>query len=73
MLSAILEEAQGDLPDHLTIVKINVDEAKEIGAEYGIQSLPTLLVLKNRVELASKTGFISKSALIQWILEVADS
>jgi thioredoxin 1 len=66
MLSTILEEAQNDLPNDLAIVKINVDEAKEIAAEYGIQSLPTLIILENRVTLSSKAGFVSKSALVQW-------
>jgi thioredoxin len=72
MLSATLDEAQNDLPEAFTIVKINVDEAKEIAAEYSIQTLPTLIILENRVELSSKTGFVSKSALIQWVFKIVD-
>ncbi|MDR1475736.1 MAG: thioredoxin [Holosporales bacterium] len=69
MLSSILDEVQTELKDGVTIVKINVDESKEIAAEYGIQSLPTLILFKNREKLGAKNGFMSKSSIIQWIDE----
>jgi thioredoxin 1 len=73
MLSVILDEAKDELPDELTIVKVNVDEAKEIAAEYDIQSLPTMILLRGQEKLSSKAGFISKSALVQWICETVNS
>ena len=48
MLSPILEEvdARGEAGD-LLIVKVDVDEAGEIAAKYGIQSIPALILFEN--------------------------
>ncbi|MDR1233732.1 MAG: thioredoxin [Holosporales bacterium] len=66
MLGSILDEVDGEVSG-IAILKINVDEAKEIASEYGIQTLPTLILIKNQQQVDMKTGFISKSGILQWI------
>ncbi|WP_202080283.1 thioredoxin [Caldalkalibacillus salinus] len=47
MIAPMLEEIDQELGDKLKIVKVNVDDNPETASEFGIMSIPTLLVLKN--------------------------
>ena len=67
MLSPILDEVEAEMPDKITVVKVNVDDADEIAAQYRIMSIPTLLFIKNG-EIVDKTvGAMPKPALLEKI------
>ncbi|MDR3031168.1 MAG: thioredoxin [Holosporales bacterium] len=68
MLGSVLDEISNDTPN-LKIIKINVDDAPDIADKLNVQSVPTLILFKNGNELSSKSGFLSKSALLKWIDE----
>jgi len=46
MVSPIVEEVAGLYQEKVKFYKLNVDEAQEIAARYGIMSIPTLLIFK---------------------------
>ena len=52
MLAPILEELSGQHPE-LKIVKVDVDENREMALRYGIESLPTQLEIK-RAQMADR-------------------
>ncbi len=63
MLAPILEELAGEYEGRLRIAKLNVDEESAAAQQYGIQSIPTLLLFKNG-EVADKVvGVVPKEAL----------
>ncbi len=67
MLSPILDEVEAEMPEQITVVKVNVDDADEIAAQYRIMSIPTLLFIKNG-EIVDKTvGAMPKPALLEKI------
>jgi len=67
MISPILDEAEAELGDKFTLVKVNVDDADEIAVRYRIMSIPTLLFIKNG-EIVDKTvGALPKPALLERI------
>lgn len=67
MLSPILDQIEEEMPDQITVVKVNVDDADEIAAQYRIMSIPTLLFVKNG-EIVDKTvGAMPKPALLEKI------
>ncbi len=68
MLSPILEELANDR-NSIKIVKMDVDENPNIAKEYGIMSVPTLILFKDGVEIAKQTGFLPKDSLQNWINE----
>lgn len=43
------------MPD-LTVVKVNVDEAPELAAQFGVLSIPALFCYKDGAQVASFTG-----------------
>lgn len=66
MLAPILEELSKDYPD-LIIAKINVDELPEIAIAYGIQSIPTVILMENGEVVKRAVGFRSKEQLVDLI------
>ena len=66
-IALILEEIVDEMKDKIKIVKINIDENPNIPNEYGIQSIPTLIILKKGSEISRKVGGIVKSDLLTWI------
>ncbi|MEG0124793.1 MAG: thioredoxin [Clostridia bacterium] len=63
MLSPIVDEIAQEQTG-VKICKLNVDDAPEIAAKYGVMSIPTLIVFK-KGEVASKTlGLQSKQNVL---------
>lgn len=62
MLAPVLDELDAELPN-INFTKINVDEHQEAAGEYGVMSIPTLLVIKNGEVLEELSGFRPKDAL----------
>ena len=58
MLAPILEELSGQHPE-LKIVKVDVDENRELALRYGIESIPTLLVFKGGQVADRSVGLVS--------------
>jgi thioredoxin 1 len=67
MIGPSLEEIAKEMAGKVTITKVNVDENQDIAAQYGIRSIPTLMVFKNGQPSAIKVGALPKSALTDWI------
>ena len=63
MLSPILDELEEEMADQITVVKVNVDDADEIAAQFRIMSIPTLLFFKNGQLLDKTVGAMPKPVL----------
>ncbi len=68
MIAPFFKEVSEEIPD-VTFVKINVDENEKLAAELNVMSIPTIIILKNGIEVERKIGFVTKTALKSWILE----
>ena len=68
MQAPVLEELKEDRSD-VKVVKIDVDQETEIAREYGVMSIPTLILFKDGKEIAKNVGFMPKELLVQWINE----
>ncbi|MGH7967912.1 MAG: thioredoxin [Limisphaerales bacterium] len=47
MLAPILDELAQEYNGRIRIGKVNIDESQQLAAEYGIHSIPTLLLFRN--------------------------
>ncbi len=64
MVSPIVDEIAGEKADELKVVKLNVDENPNTAREYGIMSIPTLLVFKGGAPAKRIVGAKGKAALL---------
>ncbi len=66
-LTPVLEETAKDFADKIKIVKVNIDENPETPSQYGVMSIPTMILFKNGNVEATKVGLLSKSQLAAFI------
>ncbi len=64
-LAPVLEEVARDMGDQLKVAKVNVDDHHDIAAQYGIRSIPTLLLFKEGAVVGQVNGAMPKQALQQ--------
>jgi thioredoxin len=62
-LAPAMEEIAREMAGRLTVVKVDVDEAPEAAAEYGVTSIPTLVLFKEGREAWRRVGAAPKRAL----------
>ena len=67
MLSPILDEVEEEMAGKMEVVKVNVDDADEVAAQYRIMSIPTLLFFKNGQIVDKTVGAMPKNALVDKI------
>ena len=70
MLAPILEDVAKDLGADGKVAKLDIDESSEIIKEYKIQSIPTLILFKDGVEVSRYSGKRAKTELVQYVLGV---
>lgn len=67
MIAPALEEISSEMQGKVKIAKINIDENPDLAAQYGIRSIPTLLMFKNGQVAANMVGAAQKGRLSEWI------
>lgn len=50
--------------DSFKVGKVNVDEQQELAMEYGVMSIPTLMVVKNSEITYKETGVLQENAIL---------
>jgi thioredoxin 2 len=66
-ISPLIEQAAADLAGRLKVVKVNVDLAPGISRTFGVQGIPTILLLRDGKEVARQVGALPGHALRAWI------
>jgi len=67
MVSPALAQLAGDMAGRLKLVKVNVDDSPRLQQRFGVQSIPTLLVLRGGQVTARQTGAAPAAALRSWV------
>lgn len=62
-IGPILEELAGEYKDKINVVKVNVDDSPATAAQYGVRSIPTLIMVKNGHVQDTQVGLLSKNQL----------
>lgn len=63
MLSPVVDELADEMASSLKVAKCNVDENQEIAMQYGVMSIPTLVILKAGKEAGRIVGAMPKAKL----------
>lgn len=65
MLSPILDKVSKEL--NLDIYKVNVDEAEDVARQYGIMSIPTVMIFEKGKMAKKNVGFMDDAELREFV------
>ncbi len=63
MVSPVIDQIADENPD-LVVGKVNVDQENELASEFGVFSIPTLVVMKNGEVVNKVTGARPKAQIL---------
>jgi len=67
MVGPIVEQVAEEYNGRLKVAKLNTDEAQNVAIQFGIQSIPSLVLIKGGQELDRMIGARPKQAITEWI------
>ena len=70
MIAPALEEISEELADKVTIAKVDIMENTDVSAQFGVQSIPLMILFKDGQPVAQKLGAAPKSQLKGWLESV---
>lgn len=65
MLGPVLDEVHAEFGDKLKMTKLNVDENQKMAANYGVMSIPTLIVFEQGEVKKKLVGAMPKKKLVE--------
>ena len=68
MVSPVIEQLARELAGKVVFGKVNVDENPTVAGAFGIQSIPTIAILKNGKAIDGFVGAASKSQMVAKIM-----
>lgn len=66
MIAPIVDSVSEELTN-IKFIKVDVDDSSDIAQNFGIMSIPTLVIFKDGEVVARHTGLLSKTDLIEFI------
>ncbi len=66
MLAPVLEKLADEMPE-IDILKIDVDAVPDVAKDYGIMSIPTLILFKEGVETDKQVGYMNLDQLKSFV------
>jgi len=62
-----LEEISDEMAGKVKITKLNIDENPDLAAQFGVRSIPTLIMVKDGEVTDMQAGAKPKNQLVDWI------
>jgi len=66
-LAPLLDQVADEFAGDVKVAKLDVDNAPQLAAEYGIRGVPTLMVFNNGARTAQHVGLTNKTGLVSLI------
>ncbi len=67
MVAPILEQVAAEMNGKATIAKVNIDDNPDAAAQYGVSSIPTMILFVDGKEAARMIGANPKGAIVDFI------
>ena len=68
-LAPVVAKLAEEKADTLKVGKVDVDDQQELAAQFGIMSIPTLILFKDGKAVKQTVGFQPEEALVQFVTE----
>jgi thioredoxin 1 len=69
IVAPVLEEISNQYADKFKVAKVDVDENPELASDYGIRSIPTMILFKDGKQIDNIIGALPKEAIINFVNE----
>lgn len=69
-MAPIFDQLGQELEGSYKLVKVNIDDDRDLAIKYGVSSIPTLLFFNKGNMVGRETGFMSKDILTEKIEEI---
>jgi len=66
MMAPAFAEASAQLEPNIILAKLDTEAAQQTAAQFGIRSIPSILMFKNGKEVSRQAGALSVQQIIQW-------
>jgi hypothetical protein len=66
MMAPAFEQTAAQLEPAVRLVKVNTEEAQQLGARFGIRSIPTLMLMREGKEVARQAGAMDLGSIVRW-------
>jgi thioredoxin 1 len=63
MVAPVVEEIAGQYEGQIKVVKLNTDDNPQVASQYGIRSIPTLMIFKDGQKVDMVVGAVPKTTL----------
>ena len=67
MMAPQFEQAAKDWRGKVRFAKLNTEQAQGTAGQYGIRSIPTLIIFQNGREVARQSGAMNQAQISQWL------
>jgi thioredoxin 2 len=67
MMAPQYAEAAGELEPNARLAKLNTEAGPGLASEFGIRSIPTLMLFKAGREVTRQAGAMGKSDIVRWV------
>lgn len=67
MLSPVIEEIAAEKSETLKVGKVNVDEEPALATQFGVVSIPMLVLFKNGEAVKTSVGYQPKEEILKFI------
>lgn len=66
-MSPVVEGVSKIMSEQLNTIKIDVDDSQSTAADYGVRSVPTLMLMKNDEIIDQRVGGLLPQQLVNWL------
>lgn len=70
-MSPALEELSEDMAGEIIVAKLNIEDSPETAVKFHIRGVPTLMIVKGGEVVATRSGALTKSKMVEWLSEHA--
>ncbi|MBI4791181.1 MAG: thioredoxin, partial [Deltaproteobacteria bacterium] len=67
MMGPAYAQAAAQLTPKVRLLKVNTEQEQALAAQFGIRSIPTVVVFRDGREVARQPGAMDLTGLLQWV------
>jgi thioredoxin 2 len=71
MMAPAFEQAAVQLEPHVRLLKLNTEEEQAVAGQFGIRSIPTMILFAGGREIDRMSGALDASGIVNWTRQAA--